>query len=73
MQFLIVLLTQWRRAMLARQAAAVRLAVQAMSAEQRKQSDLAVVAPSTWSPTRNRSRTLLPTNCAANSGGSIEK
>lgn len=38
MQFLIVLLTQWRRAMLARQAAAVRLAVQAMSAEQRKQT-----------------------------------
>ena len=38
MQFLIVLLTQWRRAMLARQAATVRQAVLAMSAEQRKQA-----------------------------------
>lgn len=38
MQFLIVLLTQWRRAMLARQAATVRQAVQAMGPEQRKQT-----------------------------------
>lgn len=38
MQFLIVLLTHWRRSMLARQAVAVRQAVQAMSAEQRKQT-----------------------------------
>jgi hypothetical protein len=38
MQFLIVLLTHWRRSMLARQAATVRQAVQAMSAEQRKQT-----------------------------------
>jgi len=38
MQYLIVLLTQWRRSMLARQAATVRRAVQAMNAEQRRQT-----------------------------------
>ncbi|GAB2492335.1 hypothetical protein [Arenimonas alkanexedens] len=38
MQFLIVLLTQWRRHMLARQAVIVRQAVSAMNADQRKQT-----------------------------------
>jgi len=38
MQYLIVLLTHWRRTMLSRQAAAVRQAVMAMNADQRKQT-----------------------------------
>jgi len=38
MEMLLMLLTQWRRMMLGKQAGAVRRAVQAMSAEQRRQT-----------------------------------